>query len=63
MTSPTAVPAGSSRSFTSFLQAANENADSRVQAGIHFRFSCKAGQELGNKIGNWTVDNHLKPLK
>ena len=63
MTSFTAIPAGSTRSFTSFSQAANENADSRVMAGIHFRFSCKAGQELGNKIGNWITDNHLKPLK
>jgi hypothetical protein len=62
MTSPTATPAGSSRSFHSFSQAANENADSRVQAGIHFRFSCKAGQELGSKIGNWTVEQHLRPL-
>ncbi|HKO79579.1 MAG TPA: vanadium-dependent haloperoxidase [Chitinophagaceae bacterium] len=62
MTSFTAVPAGSTRSFTSFSQAADENADSRVMAGIHFRFSCVAGQELGNKIGNWTVDNHLKPV-
>ncbi|MFC0771952.1 vanadium-dependent haloperoxidase [Terrimonas alba] len=63
MTSFTAVPSGSTRTFTSFSQAANENADSRVMAGIHFRFSCEAGQELGNKIGNWTVDNYLKPLK
>ena len=63
MTSFTAIPAGSTRSFTSFSQAANENADSRVMAGIHFRFSCEAGQELGNKIGNWITDNHLKPLK
>lgn len=63
MTSPTAVPAGATRSFKSFSQAANENADSRVRAGIHFRFSCVAGQELGNKIGAWTVQNHLKPLK
>ncbi|HEX5654817.1 MAG TPA: vanadium-dependent haloperoxidase [Chitinophagaceae bacterium] len=62
MTSPTAVPAGTTRSFQSFSQAADENADSRVQAGIHFRFSCLAGQELGNKIGNWTFENHLKPL-
>ena len=62
MTSFTAVPAGSTRSFTSFSQAADENADSRVMAGIHFRFSCVAGQELGNKIGNWAVDNHLKPV-
>ncbi|HEX8314768.1 MAG TPA: vanadium-dependent haloperoxidase [Flavisolibacter sp.] len=63
MSSPTAFPAGTVRSFQSFSQAANENADSRVMAGIHFRFSCVAGQELGTNIGNWTVDNHLKPLK
>ncbi len=63
MTSFTAIPASSTRSFTSFSQAADENADSRVMAGIHFRFSCTAGQELGNKIGNWIADNHLKPMK
>jgi hypothetical protein len=61
--SPTASPAGSSRSFTSFSQAANENANSRVMAGIHFRFSCEAGLALGNKIGDWLVSNKLKPLK
>lgn len=32
-------------------------------AGIHFRFSCNAGQALGDKIGDWTVENHLKPIK
>jgi hypothetical protein len=63
MPSPTAQPAGTVRSFNSFSQAANENAESRVMAGIHFRFSCEAGQELGNKIGHWTVDSHLKPLR
>jgi len=63
MTSFTAVPAGSTRGFTSFSQAANENANSRVMAGIHFRFSCVAGQELGTRIGNWAVNNYLKPLK
>ena len=63
MTSFTALPTGSTRSFESFRQAANENADSRVRAGIHFRFSRIAGQEMGNKIGNWVVDNHLKSLK
>jgi hypothetical protein len=62
MPSPTAVPSGSTRSFTSFSQAAKENADSRVKAGIHFRFACEAGLELGDKIGNWTVDGFLRPL-
>lgn len=63
MRSYTAIPAGSIRTFTSFSQAANENADSRVMAGIHFRFSCVAGQSMGTKIGNWVAANHLKPLK
>lgn len=63
MTSTSSDPKGATRSFSSFSQAANENADSRVMAGLHFRFSCQAGQDLGNKIGQWTVQNHLKPLK
>jgi hypothetical protein len=63
MASPTAFPAGGTRSFTSFSQAAKENADSRVRAGIHFRFACDAGLQLGGKIGKWTADNFLKPLK
>lgn len=63
MTSPTAKTPGEIRSFTSFTQAADENADSRVRAGIHFRFSCEAGKELGGKIGKWVVDNHLRPIK
>lgn len=63
MTSPTAVPVGSTRSFSSFSQAADENADSRVMAGIHFRFACEAGQDLGNKIGRFVVQKKLRPLK
>jgi hypothetical protein len=63
MSSPTALPGSSPRSFTNFRQAADENADSRVTAGIHFRFACEAGQEMGNKIGQWVLGNQLKPLK
>jgi hypothetical protein len=63
MSSPTALTAGSTRSFTNVMLAADENADSRVMAGIHFRFACDAGQEMGNRIGEWMVDNHLQPLK
>lgn len=60
-TSTTADPITATRSFSSFSQAAKENADSRVMAGIHFRFSCEAGLELGRNVGQWTVANHLKP--
>jgi hypothetical protein len=62
LSSTTADPATATRSFTSFSQAARENADSRVMAGIHFRFSCQAGLELGHQVGKWTVENHLRPL-
>jgi hypothetical protein len=51
------------RSFKSFLKAADENADSRVMAGIHFRFATKAGQEMGNKIGKYMIENTLKKIK
>jgi hypothetical protein len=51
------------RSFKSFLKAADENADSRVMAGLHFRFSCTAGQQMGNKIGKWMLENTLKKIK
>lgn len=63
MASSTGVPASSIRSFKNFKEAANESADSRVMAGIHFRFACVAGQKMGDEIGNWTFKNHLKPLK
>jgi methionine-rich copper-binding protein CopC len=60
--SPTAFPAFTARGYTSFSKAAKENADSRVRAGIHFRFACNAGLDLGGKIGKWTVDNYLRKL-
>lgn len=62
-TSSTALTAGATRTFRNFKQAADENADSRVVAGIHFRFATQAGQELGDDIGKWTVKNQLEPLK
>jgi len=49
--SPSALPANPVRSFRSFSEAARENADSRVKAGLHFRFATDAGLELGRKIG------------
>ena len=62
MVSSTASPAGAVRSFDTYKEAADENADSRVQVGIHFRFACVAGQKKGDLIGKWTVKHHLEPL-
>jgi len=61
-TSTSALPQNLVRSFKSFKQAAEENADSRVMVGIHFRFSCKAGLNMGEKVAKWTLENYLKPL-
>jgi hypothetical protein len=62
MSSPTSLSGYNSRTFAGFRQAADENADSRVRAGIHFRFACEAGQEMGDKIGQWVLVNQLKPI-
>lgn len=62
-TSTTSLPAGATRSFKSFKEAADENANSRVLAGIHFRFSCDEGQKQGEKVGKWSLENQLKPIK
>ena len=56
----TALPANPVRSFNTFTQAANENADSRVRAGIHFRFATEQGKALGRKVGSYIVKHHLQ---
>lgn len=43
--------AGITRLFKSFSQASQENADSRIYAGIHFRSACRDGIILGEQIG------------
>ena len=57
--SSSAMPANPVRSFASFTGAAYENADSRVKAGLHFRFATEAGLELGRQIGDYAVRNAL----
>lgn len=60
-TSLSADSANPVRSFRSFSEAARENAESRVRAGIHFRFAIEAGLALGQDIGRYTVKTLLKP--
>lgn len=61
-TSTTALPEQPMRRFTAFRQAAEENADSRVMAGVHFRFACDAGLRLGERIGRHVVTNYLRTM-
>jgi hypothetical protein len=62
MASPSALPDAPSRSFGSFSAAAQENADSRVRAGLHFRFATTAGLQLGEQIGQQAVRDLLGPV-
>jgi hypothetical protein len=63
LTSTSALPANPARRFTSFSEAARENADSRVRAGIHFRFATQAGLAQGEQVGRHTVQHILMPLQ
>jgi VCPO second helical-bundle domain len=52
---------GITRSFTGFSQAARENADSRVFAGIHFRTACQDGLTQGAQVGRYAFEHTLQP--
>jgi hypothetical protein len=64
------LPAGSAcsdpspvlRSYTSFSQAAVENAYSRILIGFHFRKSIEEGTEYGRKIGEAAATRYLQPV-
>jgi hypothetical protein len=62
MASPSALPEAPTRQFSSFRAAARENADSRVRAGLHFRFATTAGMQLGEQIGRQAAQDFLAPL-
>lgn len=45
------------RSFTSFHQASDEAAISRMYGGIHYWPACSVGKEQGINVGNFVVNN------
>jgi hypothetical protein len=57
----TTTPAGWTRSYAGFTAMANENADSRIYAGFHFRFDNTAGQSIGRNVGNFVFLNFMRP--
>ena len=50
------------RRFTSFSQAADENAVSRIYVGFHFRDAVETGTRHGEKIGRRAVNHFLRPV-
>ena len=51
------------RSYTSFSQAAAENAYSRILIGFHFRKSIEEGTEYGRKIGQRAANLYMRPVR
>ena len=51
------------RSYTSFSQAADENAVSRILVGFHFRKAVEDGTKHGRRIGKDAVTHFLRPVK
>ena len=54
--------AGLTRTFSRLSEAAQENADSRVYAGVHFRSATTNGLTLGRQVGRFTVRHALRPV-
>jgi len=54
--------AGITRSFSSFSEAARENGESRIYAGIHFRAAVNDGIKQGKKIAAFAFTHVLRPL-
>jgi len=52
--------AGYTRSFTKLSDSAQENANSRIYGGIHFRYANEAGIKLGQQIAKHVTKTFLK---
>jgi hypothetical protein len=55
--------AGTTRRYYSFSQAALENANSRLLAGIHFRAACVQGMKQGQYVGEHVLRNFFRPIR
>jgi hypothetical protein len=54
---------GRTRTYLSFGQMANEEANSRIYGGIHFRFDNDAGQSIGRNVANYVFLNYMTPRR
>jgi hypothetical protein len=61
LTSTTAP--GVTRSFSKLSDYVAEVVNARVYDGVHYRTSGEAGAAMGRKIGQYTVQNFLKPIR
>jgi membrane-associated phospholipid phosphatase len=50
------------RTYNSFSAASEENADSRIYLGIHWRFDQTVGLITGNQIADFVFNTQLRPI-
>ena len=50
------------RSFSSFSQALLEIHNARVFGGIHYRFSCVEGSEVGFSVARFVLQHSMRPI-
>jgi hypothetical protein len=61
-TTAPAVP-GVTRTYDDFDNYAAEGLVARILGGMHFRTSLEEGARQGTRVGNWVLDNYLRPLQ
>ena len=50
-----------SHEFPGFWEAAQEQAESRIYGGIHYRFDHVAGQQIGRSVAEFVAANYMGP--
>jgi tetrahydromethanopterin S-methyltransferase subunit B len=61
-TTAPAVP-GVVRDYADFDSYTDEGLLARILGGMHFRSSLEEGARQGKAVGNWVIDNYLRPLQ
>jgi hypothetical protein len=54
---------GVARSFRSFSAALEEVKNARIFSGIHFRTACDVGQELGESVARFVLENGFQRIR
>ena len=50
------------RQFTSVAQMAEEQRLVRIWGGIHFRNTLEVSEQMGKKIADYLINNHMTPV-
>jgi hypothetical protein len=48
--------------WTNMRAFSDEVSEARIWAGVHYRFSTKVGQDMGQKIGVYVAKNLMQPV-